>query len=279
MTASLDQGTGRVAWHFVTLDPATGDLPEDAAVGFLPPNVTSPQGEGAVTFSVRVRDGLPSGAEVSNGAEIVFDVNEPIVTPVWTNTVDTEPPTSSVDAFDGPSEAPFTVRVSASDAGSGPSVYALYAQRDGGEFELAAVSNDPAFTFSPQEPGLYGFYSIAADALGNLEGEKTEAEATTTVAVDAEGGSDRPAALTLSTPFPNPTRSAVALQVGLPEPGRVRVAVYDALGREVAVALDGERGAGWHAVRWGGAGLAAGVYVVRVEAGGQARTQALTVVR
>ena len=44
---TLDRATGSLACSMTSLDPATGLSPENAQVGFLPPNLTAPQGEGA----------------------------------------------------------------------------------------------------------------------------------------------------------------------------------------------------------------------------------------
>ena len=80
--AALDTGTGIVTWKFTTLDPATHEFPEDAVEdGFLPPNVTSPEGEGAVLFTVSLKPGFGLGTTVCNNARIVFDFNAPIDTP------------------------------------------------------------------------------------------------------------------------------------------------------------------------------------------------------
>ncbi len=79
--------------------------------------------------------------------------------------------------------------------------------------------------------------------------------------------------------FPNPFASSSTLRFEQAEPGPVRLAVYDVLGREVAVLFDGPAPAGEHPVRFDAAGLAPGVYVVRMTAGGQAAAQALTLVR
>ncbi len=88
------------------------------------------------------------------------------------------------------------------------------------------------------------------------------------------------AAVGLGAPFPNPTRAASAsVSVELPEAGPARLAVYDALGREVAVALDGLLAAGRHAVALDTSRLPSGVYVVRLETGGAVAVQRLTVVR
>ena len=87
-------------------------------------------------------------------------------------------------------------------------------------------------------------------------------------------------AVALGTPFPNPARSASAtVSVEMPEAGAARLAVYDALGRVVVVAHDGPLAAGRHAVSLDTARLPAGVYLVRLDAGGAAAVQRLTVVR
>lgn len=88
-----------------------------------------------------------------------------------------------------------------------------------------------------------------------------------------------PTVLVLHPPAPNPSRGAARVQVDLPSPARVRLVVYDALGREVAVALDEERPAGRHTVALATDVLATGVYVVRLVAGHELATQQLTVVR
>ncbi len=88
-----------------------------------------------------------------------------------------------------------------------------------------------------------------------------------------------PAAFALSAAYPNPFRAATELSLAVPESAPVRLAVYDVLGREVAVLLDGAVAAGRHTVRFEAAGLPSGVYLVRLEADGVAATQRLTLVR
>ncbi|MDX1532520.1 MAG: T9SS type A sorting domain-containing protein, partial [Rhodothermales bacterium] len=69
----------------------------------------------------------------------------------------------------------------------------------------------------------------------------------------------------------------VAFRLG--RPGRARLVVYDVLGRAVAVLAEGPHGAGEHRVRLAGSGLAAGVYLVVLEAQGERRAQRLTFLR
>lgn len=71
--------------------------------------------------------------------------------------------------------------------------------------------------------------------------------------------------LSLSAPSPNPFREAARLTLTVPSAQAVRVAVYDALGRETAVLHEGALGAGTHVLGLGGGSLAPGVYVVRAE--------------
>jgi hypothetical protein len=85
--AALDTATGIVTWKFTTLDPATHQFPEDPVDGFLPPNVTSPEGEGEMLFTVSLKPGFGLGTTVCNDASIVFDFNPPIVTNEFCNTI------------------------------------------------------------------------------------------------------------------------------------------------------------------------------------------------
>ena len=70
------------------------------------------------------------------------------------------------------------------------------------------------------------------------------------------------------TAAPNPFGGQTAVTLALAEAGAARVAVYDALGRLVAVLHDGPLAAGERAFRVDGSGLAPGLYVVRAEGAG-----------
>ncbi|PWU15369.1 MAG: hypothetical protein C5B50_15515 [Verrucomicrobia bacterium] len=78
---------GTITWTFQSLDPNTGLPPANPAIGFLPPNVTPPQGEGMVTFTVDSLPTLVNGNVIANSAKVVFDNNAPIQTGVWNNTI------------------------------------------------------------------------------------------------------------------------------------------------------------------------------------------------
>ncbi|GAB5537078.1 MAG: hypothetical protein Rubg2KO_33270 [Rubricoccaceae bacterium] len=102
------------------------------------------------------------------------------------------------------------------------------------------------------------------------------------VGVSAEPGEIPTEAVALGIPYPNPAaRGVVSVNVpfALPEAGPVRLAVYDALGREVAVLVNETHPAGTHRAAFDTRSLPAGVYIVRLEASGEVHTQRLTVVR
>lgn len=78
---------------------------------------------------------------------------------------------------------------------------------------------------------------------------------------------------------PNPTERTATISFTIPQSGDVRIAVYDALGREVAVVVDGAHEAGTHRVAFDGADLPAGTYVYRIEAGAYTEASTLMLVR
>ena len=114
------------------------------------------------------------------------------------------------------------------------------------------------------------------------------AGSTTTVTISPKPGSGTPdgpeAGLSLTGPaFPNPARNGTQFGFVLTEPGRVRVTVYDTGGRRVAT-LAGHAARGLNRVAWDlrsdlGAGVASGVYLYRIEAGGECVSGKVVVVR
>ena len=96
---------------------------------------------------------------------------------------------------------------------------------------------------------------------------------------EASDGEADAAAFALSAPAPNPAPSTAALTLTLDRPQAVSVRVLDALGRTVAVLVDGPQAAGSLALRLDTAALASGVYTV-VATGATAQvTRRVSVVR
>ncbi len=74
-----------------------------------------------------------------------------------------------------------------------------------------------------------------------------------------------PATAALASNYPNPFTHATTIEYALPASGPVRLAVYDALGREVATLAEGVQHAGRHTAVFDGTSLPSGVYLYRLE--------------
>ena len=75
-----------------------------------------------------------------------------------------------------------------------------------------------------------------------------------------------PAEATLSPNYPNPFNPETTIRYALPQAGQVHLVVYDLLGHEVAILVEGSKPAGNHTVRFGAGNLASGLYVYRLQA-------------
>lgn len=116
-----------------------------------------------------------------------------------------------------------------------------------------------------RDDGLFAFAAPPTPGEENVQGS----------AVPTQPG---PVAQRVGDVFPNPSAGRATVAFAVAAAQRVRVSVYDALGREVAVLVDGARGVGAHAVSFG-AGLGGGVYVVRLSVGGEVASGRVTLVR
>ena len=85
--------------------------------------------------------------------------------------------------------------------------------------------------------------------------------------------------IALDLPAPHPVSGQATLRYRLPAAAAVRLAVYDTLGRCVAVLAEGPRAPGAHAAPWDARALAPGVYVARLEADGTTTARTVTVAR
>jgi hypothetical protein len=79
--------------------------------------------------------------------------------------------------------------------------------------------------------------------------------------------------------YPNPFNPTTVIGYELSVSGSVRLAVYDLLGREVAVLVNGNMPTGSHKVMFDASSLASGVYIYRLQAGGRVFTRRMTLVK
>jgi len=101
--------------------------------------------------------------------------------------------------------------------------------------------------------------------------------------VSVEDGA-APGELEFAAAWPNPSGASVALRFALPRAAHARLVVFDLAGRRARTLWDGPLEAGAHDMAWDGrdergAGVPAGLYWARLEAGGRSLTRRLVRVR
>ena len=88
-----------------------------------------------------------------------------------------------------------------------------------------------------------------------------------------------PTEFALEQNYPNPFNPSTQIRFALPMDSKVRLTVYDMLGREVAVLADDVRPAGRHAVTLDATRYASGIYLYRLEAGTATFTRKMTLIK
>ena len=83
----------------------------------------------------------------------------------------------------------------------------------------------------------------------------------------------------LAQNYPNPFNPSTVIEYDLPSDMEVRLAVYDMLGRRVAVLVDEQIRAGRHSVIFDASNLTSGVYLYRLITGGEVFTRKLTLIK
>lgn len=91
---------------------------------------------------------------------------------------------------------------------------------------------------------------------------------TDVVSVEDDQMAGLPAKLTLNQNYPNPFNPSTTFAFAIPEPGMVSIDVYDILGRNVARVFSEHFDSGNHNRSWNADGLASGLYIYRITAGG-----------
>lgn len=136
-----------------------------------------------------------------------------------------------------------------------------------------------SFAHTYTTAGTFPFFCRPHETFG-MRGFVVVAEVTDVTPIDARA--DRRGFV--GGPSPNPTSERTSFRFALREAGHVRVEVYDARGRQVAVAVDRQIGAGTYLAAWNGKTAAgspapAGVYYMKLQAPGVQDRAQVTVVR
>ncbi|MEL7337631.1 MAG: cadherin repeat domain-containing protein, partial [Planctomycetota bacterium] len=152
------------------------------------PNVTSPEGEGFANYKVRAKTDLVSGDRIDAQADIVFDLNDPILTAPIFNTIDDGAPTSTVDALPAvTNDVDFTVSWTGADdeGGSGIATFDAFVSTNNGPFEPFLLgTSETSAVFNGVAGDRYAFRAVATDLVGFVEDDPGVEEAFTFVDVN-----------------------------------------------------------------------------------------------
>ena len=122
---------------------------------------------------------------------------------------------------------------------------------------VVVPAQPPALTLLPGEFHIYTSEPVASPEPG-------------LITVSAESDADVLPRETLLEPnYPNPFNPVTTISYAVRESGRVRLDVFDLLGRRVRVLVNDVRPAGRYTVALDGASLASGTYLYRLEAAGE----------
>ena len=182
VNARFDADTGIATWEFIAIDPETGYVVADPFVGLLAPNYNPPEGDGGVKYYVTPKATAATGTQFSAQADIIFDFNEPILTPTLSYTLDTDKPEAVVQALAAESSTHYLyINWQGTDVGSGISHYNVYVSVDGGSWQLwqQNIATTSALYAVQEGEHSYAFFAQAVDNVGNTEEQQNAAEDST----------------------------------------------------------------------------------------------------
>ena len=166
----FNQKNGIAQWRFTSLDPMTMEPTDDLMQGILPVNYNGTSGIGEVMFEVGVKPGKNDGTELKNRAGIVFDYEEAILTPTWTNIVDAVEPRGYVSGCTMVNDSTLRIFADAEDARSGVWKYEWYVQHgENAPWWKEGETYDDCFDFRFYEGFDYGLCVVVTDSAGNRE--------------------------------------------------------------------------------------------------------------
>jgi hypothetical protein len=135
-----------------------------------------------------------------------------------------------------------------------------------------AIADAPVYTVAPESCQL-----TPASSGGSAGGSVSENQLQSGLSgsLDAE----RPSVYELGQNYPNPFNPATVITFALPEASPVRLSVYNMLGQEVAVLVNGYVEAGRHEARFDASRFPSGVYIYSITAGSFQATRMMVLVK
>lgn len=83
----------------------------------------------------------------------------------------------------------------------------------------------------------------------------------------------------LSQNYPNPFNPGTTISYSLEKRSEVKISVYDLLGHEVAILVDGMRSAGTHKVQFDGSNMSSGIYFYKLQSEGKVISKKMALIK
>jgi hypothetical protein len=133
----------------------------------------------------------------------------------------------------------------------------------GGSTQEVTLTFDPSFL----RPDVYRVnLNIASQVMDSTYVVPVTLIVTSTSVPEA-GGSALPKEYSLYQNYPNPFNPSTTIRYDLKSAGRTHLAIYNVVGQEVAVLVNGMQDAGTYQFNFDGAALPSGVYFYRLQSG------------
>jgi hypothetical protein len=137
-----------------------------------------------------------------------------------------------------------------------------------------AVNGIASVLFTPDENGDQ--FSITAEAAGLESASLNDVMVTGNETEPIPGF---PSTIDLHQNFPNPFNPSTRIRFDLPQTSKVKLEVFDITGRLVRTIVNGIRPQGSHIETFQADHLASGVYIYRLEAGSEVKTQRMLLIK
>jgi len=260
ISGSLDTINGIIFWKYTSLDPTTMDVTEDPDAGFLPPNNASPEGEGAVSFSVGLKSSLKNSDVVKNKAAIIFDYNPAIITNEYSNTLDEKAPESTLEANlpNAWSDA-VNIQWSGDDTESGILRYSIKVDNGDSTYYWKKHTSEKSGTFKGLAGKTYRFTCIAEDSLG-LSEVKTLSDAQIIISgINHFNHENKNLVI-----YPNPAKDKIQVLYSLANATDISILITNAKGEELNRKQIEHVTPGKHSIEFNIENYPSGIYFIRI---------------
>jgi len=158
----------------------------------------------------------------------------------------------------------------------------LFRNPAGSDFHLMSTDcGDPYDSpcIDAGDPGIADSLLNCAWGLGGMRSDMGAYGGWDSVQVGIVNPPTLPGEFILLRNYPNPFNAQTTIEFFLPEPLKVRLTVYDLLGRQVRTLLDEPRSSGVHKVIFDASDLTSGVYFCRLRVGNVVETKRMVLLR